>query len=116
MRKPNNRPGANRRSILLALAAVGAATGALAVAGGAPAQDIKAIQDRIDSSRAQLGEKQAELQHAKDHAGVLSTTIQNYGERLDQLRGDVATLQNRIAIVQTQLRQTEAELEEAKAE
>jgi murein DD-endopeptidase MepM/ murein hydrolase activator NlpD len=115
MRKPNNRPGANRRSTLLALAAIGAVTGGLAVAGGAPAQDIQAIQDSIDSSRAALGEKEAQLGDAKERAGVLSTTIQRYGERLDQLRGEVATLQNRIAIVQTQLRKKEAELEEAKA-
>jgi murein DD-endopeptidase MepM/ murein hydrolase activator NlpD len=46
---------------------------------------------------------------------VLSTTIQRYGEQLDQLRGEVATLQNRIATVQAQLRQKEAELQEAKA-
>jgi len=115
MRKRNNRTGPNRRSTLLALCAIGATTAGLAVAGGAPAQDIGAIQDKIDSSRAQLSEKQARLQHAKDRAGVLSSTIQKYGDRLDQLRGEVATLQNRIAIVQTQLRKKEAELKEAKA-
>ncbi len=88
---------------------------ALAVAGGAPAQDLEAIQSRIDASRARLDDKQSQLQHAKDRAGVLSTTIQKYGEQLDQLRGEVATLQNRISIVQTQLRKKEAELKEAKA-
>ncbi|HEX3262574.1 MAG TPA: peptidoglycan DD-metalloendopeptidase family protein [Solirubrobacterales bacterium] len=115
MTKPNNRPGPNRRSTLLALCATGVVTGVLAVAGGAPAQDIQAIQNKIDSSRAQLGQKQAQLQHAKDRAGVLSTTIQRYGDRVDQLRGEVATLQNRIAIVETQLQKKEAELKEAKA-
>src|SRR5215211_908991 len=115
MRKPNNRPGPNRRSTLLACCAVGAMTAGLAVAGGAPAQDVGAIQGRIDSSRSQLNEKQAKLQHADERAGVLSTTIQRYGDRLDQLRNEVATLQNRIAIVQTQLRKKEAELKEAKA-
>jgi peptidoglycan DL-endopeptidase CwlO len=115
MRKPNNRPGPNRRSTLLALCAIGALTGGLAVAGGAPAQSIQEIQNKIDSSREQLSEKQAQLQHAKDRAGVLSTTIQKYGDQLDQLRGQVATLENRIAIVQTQLRKKEAELKEAKA-
>ncbi len=88
---------------------------ALAVAGGAPAQDLEAIQSRIDASRARLDDKQSQLQHARDRAGVLSTTIQKYGEQLDQLRGEVATLQNRISIVQTQLRKKEAELKEAKA-
>jgi murein DD-endopeptidase MepM/ murein hydrolase activator NlpD len=115
MTKPNNRPGPNRRSILLALCATGVVTGVLAVAGGAPAQDIQAIQNKIDSSRAELGQKQDQLQHAKDRAGVLSTTIQRYGDRVDQLRGDVATLQNRIAIVETQLQKKAAELKEAKA-
>jgi murein DD-endopeptidase MepM/ murein hydrolase activator NlpD len=115
MTKPNNRPGPNRRSTLLALCATGVVTGVLAVAGGAPAQDIQAIQNKIDSSRAQLGQKQAQLQHAKDRAGVLSTTIQRYGDRVDQLRGEVATLQNQIAIVETQLQKKEAELKEAKA-
>src|SRR4051812_39292519 len=115
MRKLNNRTGPNRRSNLLALCAIGATTAGLAVAGGAPAQDVGAIQDKIDSSREQLSEKQARLQQAKDRAGVLSSTIQKYGDRLDQLRNEVATLQNRIAIVQIQLRKKEAELKEAKA-
>jgi len=115
MRQPNNRPGPSRRFTLLALAALLAVAVALAVAGGAPAQDLEAIQSKIESSRAQLDEKQSQLQHAKDRAGVLSTTIQKYGDQLDQLRGEVATLQNRIAIVQTQLRKKEAELKEAKA-
>src|SRR5215217_397315 len=115
MKKPNNRPGPNRRSTLLACCAIGLTAAGLAVAGGAPAQDIGAIQDKIDSSRSQLGEKQSKLQHAKDRAGVLSTTIQKYGDQLDQLRGEVATLRNRISIVQTQLSKKEAELKEAKA-
>jgi murein DD-endopeptidase MepM/ murein hydrolase activator NlpD len=115
MRRPNTRPGPNRRLTLLALTAILAVTAALAVAGGAPAQSLDEIQSKIDSSRAQLGEKQSQLEHAKDRAGVLSTTIQKYGDQLDQLRGEVATLQNRIAIVQTQLRKKEAELKEAKA-
>src|SRR3954471_11793534 len=114
MRKQNSRLGPNRRSTLLAACASGVMTAGL-VAGGAPAQDVGAIQDKIDSSRAQLGEKQARLQHAKDRAGVLSSTIQKYGDRLDQLRNEVATLQNRIAITETQLRKKEAELKEAKA-
>jgi murein DD-endopeptidase MepM/ murein hydrolase activator NlpD len=115
MRRPNNRPESNRRFTLLALAAFLAVACTLVVAGGAPAQDLEAIQSKLDSSRAELDEKQSELQHAEDRAGVLSTTIQKYGDQLDQLRGEVATLQNRIAIVQTQLRKKEAELKEAKA-
>jgi peptidoglycan DL-endopeptidase CwlO len=115
MRKPTNRPGLHRRFTLLALGALLMVGGVLAVAGGAPAQDLEAIQSRIDASRAHLDDKQSQLQHEKDRAGVLSTTIQKYGDQLDQLRGEVATLQNRIAIVQAQLRKKEAELEEARA-
>jgi murein DD-endopeptidase MepM/ murein hydrolase activator NlpD len=115
MRQQNTRPGPNRRFTLLAFIGLLAVAAVLAVAGGAPAQSLDEIQSKIDSSRAKLDEKQSQLQHAKDRAGVLSTTIQKYGDQLDQLRGEVATLQNRIAIVQTQLRKKEAELKEAKA-
>jgi len=98
--------------------ALGLAVGCLAgltVASGAPAQSLQEIQQKIDSSRAQLDQKQSQLQHAKDREGVLSTTIQKYGDQLDQLRNEVASLRNRIAIVQTQLNKKEAELKEAKA-
>src|SRR3954452_15733633 len=115
MRKPNNRPGQQRRFALLALAATRAVAAALAAAGGAPAQDLEAIQSNIESSRNHLDEKQSQLQHTKDREGVLSTTIQKYGDQLDQLRGEVATLRNRLDIVQTQLNKKEAELKEAKA-
>jgi murein DD-endopeptidase MepM/ murein hydrolase activator NlpD len=115
MRKPNNRPGPNRRSVVLALAGALVLAGVLLVAGGAPAADLQAIQSKINSSRAQLDQKQSQLQHAKDRAGVLSTTIQKYGDQLDQLRNEVATLRNRISIVQTQLNKKEAELKQAKA-
>ena len=115
MRKPNNRPGLKRRSIVLALAGALIVMAALTVASGAPAQSLQEIQQKIDSSRAQLDEKQSQLQHAKDREGVLSTTIQKYGDQLDQLRNEVASLRNRIAIVQTQLNKKEAELKEAKA-
>ena len=115
MRKPNNRPGPKRRSVVLALAGALILAAALTVASGAPAQNLQEIQQKLNDSRAQLDEKQSELQHAKDREGVLSTTIQKYGDQLDQLRGEVATLRNRIAIVQTQLNKKEAELKEAKA-
>src|SRR3954453_7239933 len=115
MRTPNNRPGPRRRSIVLALAGAMLVLAALTVASGAPAQSLQEIQQKLDDSRAQLDQKQSQLQHAKDREGVLSTTIQKYGDQLDQLRGEVATLPNRISIVQTQLNKKEAELKEAKA-
>ena len=110
----NNAPWA-RAFIRLALAVAVGCLVALTVASGAPAQSLQEIQQRIDSSRAQLDQKQSQLQHARDREGVLSTTIQKYGDQLDQLRGEVASLRNRIAIVQTQLNKKEAELKEAKA-
>jgi murein DD-endopeptidase MepM/ murein hydrolase activator NlpD len=115
MGKSNNRPGTRRRSVVLALAGALILAAALTVASGAPAQSLQEIQQRLDNSRARLDQKQSRLQHAKDRAGVLSTTVQKYGDQLDQLRNQVASLRNQIAIVQTQLSKKEAELKEAKA-
>jgi murein DD-endopeptidase MepM/ murein hydrolase activator NlpD len=82
-----------------------AATLALLVAGsGAFGQDL---QSQLDTKRAQL-------EQANAREGVLSSTIQRLGERLDQLRGEVATLRNREAIVQAELEKKEAELKRAK--
>jgi peptidoglycan DL-endopeptidase CwlO len=115
MSRTNIPPRTHRRSALLAFAALLAVAVILAVAGGAPAQDLASIQTKIEQSRNQLDAKQAQLQQNKERQGVLSTTIQRTGERLDHLRGEVATLRNQIAIVQTQLRKKEAELNQAKA-
>src|SRR4051794_28944381 len=115
MRKPNNRPGPKRRSAVLAFAGALILIAAMTVASGAPAQDLQQIQQNLNQSRAQLDQKKSQLQHTKDREGVLSTTIQKYGDQLDQLRSEVATLRNRIQIVQTQLNKKEAELKEAKA-
>ena len=115
MRTPNNRPGPRRRSIVLALAGALIVVAALTVASGAPAQSLQEIQQKLNDSRSQLDQKQSQLQHAKDRAGVLSTTIQKYGDQLDQLRNQVASLRNQISIVQAQLNKKEAELKQAKA-
>jgi murein DD-endopeptidase MepM/ murein hydrolase activator NlpD len=100
---------------VLAIAGALILAAALTVASGAPAQSLQEIQQKLDASRAQLDQKQSQLQHTKDRAGVLSTTIQKYGDQLDQLRNQVASLRNQISIVQTQLNKKEAELEQAKA-
>src|SRR5215218_8100304 len=104
MSKAKSRPCAERHVALLAVAVAFAIAAALSIAGGAPAHDL---QSRLDQKRSQL-------EHAKSREGVLSTTIQRYGERLDQLRSQVATLRNREAIVEAQLERTKAELQEAK--
>ncbi len=114
MRTRNNRPGPRRRSIALAFAGALIVLAALTVASGAPAQSLQQIQQNLNDSRSQLDQKQSQLQHAKDREGVLSTTIQKYGDQLDQLRNQVASLRNQISIAQAQLNKKEAELKEAK--
>jgi murein DD-endopeptidase MepM/ murein hydrolase activator NlpD len=89
----------NRRTAGLALAAVLCAAG---LAGGtsAPAQDLQT----------QLNNKRAQLENARNKAGVLSTTIERYSNQIDTLAGQVATLRNREAAVQADLDQAQVEL------
>jgi murein DD-endopeptidase MepM/ murein hydrolase activator NlpD len=87
-----------------ALTALVATVATLALTAGAPAQDLQS----------QLDEKRAQLEHAHAREGVLSSTIQRLGDRIDQLRGEVATLRNREALVQAELDKKEAELKQAK--
>jgi murein DD-endopeptidase MepM/ murein hydrolase activator NlpD len=104
MTASDSRPRTERRVGVSAVAALAAIAAVLAITAGAPAQDL---QSRLDH-------KQAQLEHAKSREGVLSSTIQRYGDRLEQLRGEVATLRNREAIVQAELEKKEAELKRAK--
>jgi murein DD-endopeptidase MepM/ murein hydrolase activator NlpD len=73
---------------------------ALALAAGAPAQDLQS----------QLDQKRAQLDNAKAQEGVLSTTIQRYSDQIDTLAGQVATLRNREAAVQADLDAAQVEL------
>ena len=59
---------------------------------------------------AQLNDAQAELEETKEEGEVLSTTIADYTEEIDQLTGEVATLRNREALVQERLEQVQARL------
>ncbi len=102
MRASRVRPDA--RVAVIAITALAAIVAVLTLTAGAPAQDL---QSQLDSKRAQL-------EHANAREGMLSSTIQRLGERLDQLRGEVATLRNREAIVQAELNKKEAELKQAK--
>jgi murein DD-endopeptidase MepM/ murein hydrolase activator NlpD len=104
MRAADSRVRPGPRVAVTALTALAAIVAVLTVTAGAPAQDL---QSQLDSKRAQL-------EHANSREGVLSSTIQRLGERLDQLRGEVATLRNREAIVQAELDKKEAELKRAK--
>jgi chromosome segregation ATPase len=100
-RSPRPRPRQIAPWVQLIGALISGALVLVGLSARAPAQSLEEIQNKIDASRARLDDKQSQLQHAKDRAGVLSTQIQEAGDQLDQLRGEVATLQNRIAIVQT---------------
>src|SRR3954462_3657191 len=104
MSRANSRARIERRMALVTLAALPAIGAVLTVTAGAPAQDLQS----------QLDQKRAQLEHAKSRGAVLSSTIQRFGDRLDQLRGEVATLRNREAIAQTELQQKEAQLKRAK--
>jgi peptidoglycan DL-endopeptidase CwlO len=104
MSNAHSRTHLERRLALVALVAVAAVAAVLTATAGAPAQDL---QSKLD-------QKQAQLEHAKSRGAVLSSTIQRFGDRLDQLRGEVATLRNRQAIVQAELQQKEAQLKRAK--
>jgi murein DD-endopeptidase MepM/ murein hydrolase activator NlpD len=101
--QPHSRPARPRR-IGAAIAALAALTG-LALAAGAPAQDL---QSQLDAKRNQLDA-------AKQKEGVLSSTIEGYSTQIDQLTGEVATLRNREAIVQGQLERTQARLDAERA-
>jgi murein DD-endopeptidase MepM/ murein hydrolase activator NlpD len=93
----------------LALAALFAAVAALVVllaASVAPAQDL---ESKLDS-------KEAKLSKVRERSGVLTTTISHYGERIDRLTGEVASLRNREAAVKVRLNAKQAELDQAVAE
>ena len=86
--------GRNRLAITLTVAAV------VAVVAPAAGQDL---QSKLDH-------KQQRLDKVHDREGVLSSTIQAYGERIDALVSQVAVLRNRVALVQQQLSDKQAEL------
>jgi len=89
----HNRPRGRR------LAAIVAVT-LLAFAASASAQDLQT----------QLQQKKERLGQVKHREGVLSTTIQRFGERIDTLIGQISVLANREAIVQRELDRKQAEL------
>jgi murein DD-endopeptidase MepM/ murein hydrolase activator NlpD len=93
----------------LALAALLAAVAALVVllaASVAPAQDL---ESKLDA-------KEAKLSKVRERSGVLTTTISHYGERIDRLTGEVASLRNQEAAVKVRLNAKQSELDRAVAE
>jgi murein DD-endopeptidase MepM/ murein hydrolase activator NlpD len=98
----NSRTSRTALSVAVVLAAALAAV--LALTGGAAAQDL---QSKLDT-------KEAELDHAQEKKGVLSTELDRYSDQVDQLAGEVAVLRNREAIVAAELRRVQAQLRREK--
>jgi murein DD-endopeptidase MepM/ murein hydrolase activator NlpD len=95
----------SRRRGMVAAAALVCATIVLGAGAVALGQDLQS----------QLDAKQAQLDEAKQHAGVLSTEIERYSDKVEELTGQVATLRNREALVQERLETVQARLDEAVA-
>lgn len=85
---------------LRALVAACAVTVAACLAGSASGQDLQT----------QLQHKKDRLAHVHEREGVLSSTIQKYGDQIDDLIGQIAVLRNREAIVQQHLDAKQTEL------
>ncbi len=100
----DNRTSLTPRGFLVAGFGALLAVLALAVAGGARAQDLQT----------QLDQREAELDQQRDRKGVLSSELADYNDQVDQLAGEVAILRNREAIVVAELRRVQARLNREK--
>jgi murein DD-endopeptidase MepM/ murein hydrolase activator NlpD len=87
---------AGNRNLAIAIAL----TALVAVVAPATGQDLQS----------KLEQKQQRLDKVHQHESVLSTTIQKYGDRIDQLISEISVLRNREALVQQKLAQKQAEL------
>jgi peptidoglycan DL-endopeptidase CwlO len=85
----------------LTIAALGAAAIALVAAMPVGAQDL---QSQIDA-------KQSELSQAEDQQGVLTSEIDHFSTKIEQLSGEVAVLRNREAMVEQELHEKQQELD-----
>jgi peptidoglycan DL-endopeptidase CwlO len=94
------------RLALAALLAAAAALVMLLAASAAPAQDL---QSKLEA-------KEDKLSKLHERNGVLTTTISRYGDRIQRLTSEVATLRNREAAVRVRLDAKQAELDDAVAE
>ena len=98
---PPTAPTRRRATTLLGAGVVAALTVVLSGVVSAPAQDL---QSELDA-------KQQELTEAEDQQGVLTTEIDRYSDRIEQLQGEVAVLRNREAMVEEQLAEKQRELD-----
>ena len=95
------------RPALAALLAAAAALIVLLVASStAPAQDL---ESKLDA-------KEAKLSKVRERKGVLTTTISSFGDKIDRLTGEVATLRNHEAAVRVRLDAKQTELDRAEAQ
>jgi murein DD-endopeptidase MepM/ murein hydrolase activator NlpD len=94
----------------LALAALLAAAAALILlltaSTAAPAEDL---ESKLDA-------KETKLSKVRERRGVLTTTISRFGEKIDRLTLEVATLRNQEAAVRVRLNAKQAELDGAVAQ
>jgi len=94
------------RLALAALLAAAAALVMLLAAGTAAAEDL---ESKLDA-------KEAKLSKVRERSGVLTSTISHYGDRIDRLTAEVASLRNQEAAVKVRLDAKQAELDRAVAQ
>ena len=95
------------RSVVPALCAAVAAFALLLIAAPAtPADDLES----------ELEAKQSQLEKVEERKGVLTTTITDFGDKIDRLTAEVAEIRTREAAVRERLAAKQAELNDAVAE
>jgi murein DD-endopeptidase MepM/ murein hydrolase activator NlpD len=94
------------RPVAMALFIAVAALSTLLVVSPAPAADLES----------ELEAKQSKLDEVVEKKGVLTSTISHYGDRIDRLTAEVATIRGREEAVRTRLEAKQAELDRAVAE
>jgi murein DD-endopeptidase MepM/ murein hydrolase activator NlpD len=95
-----------RPALAALLAAAAALIVLLVVSSAAPAQDL---ESKLDA-------KEAKLSKVRERKGVLTTTISSFGDRIDRLTSEVATLRNHEAAVRVRLNAKQTELDRAEAQ
>ena len=95
------------RPALAALPVAAAALVALLATG--PVAHAEDLQSKLES-------KEAKLSHVRERKGVLTTTISSYGDRIDRLTAEVASLRTEESAVRERLAAKQAELDSAVAE
>jgi peptidoglycan DL-endopeptidase CwlO len=90
-------------------ALLGGAVAVLVVLFAASTAFAEDLESKLDA-------KEAKLSKVRERSGVLTTTISHYGDRIDRLTSEVASLRNQEAAVEIRLDSKEAELDRAEAQ